>query len=294
MRHAKTEAIAAVVHEVLEKDHPMTVRQVYYQLVSRQVIENTRSKYQAVSSLLVDMRKDGEVPWDWIEDRIRKARRVSMWDDLKDFGENVVDAYRRNVWSGQDTLVEVWLEKDALSGIFQDVVEPYGVTLNVGRGYDGWSSLHEAFSRYAAGGKPVNVLYFGDWDPSGEDMFRSLEERIGFFYFGEGEDIFNLAFSALPESETCPEFTRCALLQEDIKKYELPPDFAKKTDTRRDSFVERYGDEAVELDALPPDVLRERIKNEVEARIDLEAIEASRERSEKERQTLKKIFKKLN
>jgi hypothetical protein len=117
---------------VLADNHPMTVRQVYYQLVSRQVIENNRSQYQAVSNALVDARKSGEIPWDWIEDRLRRPRTVNMWADLSDFAETACQAYRRDVWPSQSSYVEFWLEKDALSGIFQDLLRPYGVTLNVG------------------------------------------------------------------------------------------------------------------------------------------------------------------
>ncbi|MFH1110713.1 MAG: hypothetical protein V1790_16170, partial [Planctomycetota bacterium] len=83
-RHARTNSIIDAAYEVLALHHPMTVRQVYYQLVSRQVIENNRGQYHAVSNLLVDARKDGSIPWGWIEDRLRRPRAVPMWDDLAD------------------------------------------------------------------------------------------------------------------------------------------------------------------------------------------------------------------
>jgi hypothetical protein len=95
-----------------------------------------------VSNVLVDARKDGIIPWEWIEDRLRKPWHISMWSSLEDFGETARRAYRRNVWTTQPVYLEVWFEKDALSGIFEGVLECYGVTLNVGRGYDGWDSIH--------------------------------------------------------------------------------------------------------------------------------------------------------
>lgn len=239
--------------EVLSKHRPMTVRQVYYQFVSRHAIDNTRSMYQRISDLLVDMRKDGLIPWDWIEDRIRRPRQVAMWDDLKSFGASALQSYRRDVWIEQPELVEVWLEKDALSGIFEDVLRPYRVTLNVGRGYDGWSSIHDAAMRYREWPR-VHIAYFGDFDPSGEDMQRSLQERLTFF-------------------DVDPVVTRWAILPEDIATYDLPPEPAKKADKRRDSFVERFGDETVELDALPTDVLEARIRQAVESVMDLDALE---------------------
>ncbi len=263
--HVKTRRIVDEATAVLTERNPMTVRQVYYQLVSRQVVENTRSQYQAVSNALVTARKSGTIPWAWIEDRLRRPRAVSMWRDLKEFAGTALASYRRDVWSTQSEYVEVWLEKDALSGIFEIMLERYGVTLNVGRGYDGWDSIHNAAGRFGDGAG-VSVLYFGDLDPSGEDMVRSLRDRLGFF--------------------GChPEIVKCALTMEDVDRYQLPPDFTKKTDSRRAKFVGRFGDIAVELDALPAQVLEDRIRDEVEVRIDLDALEAIRgvEREERGR-----------
>ena len=141
-KHAKTLRLIEAAREVLQADHPMTVRQVYYQLVSRQVIENNRGQYQAVSNALVSARQEGVIAWEWIEDRLRRPREVAMWEDPAGFAQDVVHAYRRDVWATQPQLLETWLEKDALSGIFEDVLRRYGVTLNVGRGYDAVSYTH--------------------------------------------------------------------------------------------------------------------------------------------------------
>lgn len=265
-RHRKSVALLETAREVLAAHHPMTVRQVFYQLVSRQVIENTRSQYQAVSNLLVEARKDGSIPWDWIEDRLRRPRYVPMWDGLADFAATACTAYRRDVWAEQPGYLEVWLEKDALSGIFRDALRPYGVTLNVARGYDGWDSIHSAAGRYGDGAG-VTVFYFGDFDPSGEDMVRSLRERLAFF-------------------ECVPEVVKCALTRADITRYNLPPDFTKKTDTRAAGFIARHGDVSVELDALPVDVLRQRVLEAVAARMDLKALERTRREESRERERL--------
>lgn len=270
-KHAKTLALIETAREILTAHHPMTVRQVYYQLVSRQVIENNRGQYQAVSNALVDARKSGVIPWDWIEDRLRRPRRVSMWEDLAHFAETARQAYRRNVWQTQPVYVECWLEKDALSGVFEDLLGSYGVTLNVGRGYDGWDSIHNAAERFNAACALVTILYFGDFDPSGEDMVRSLRDRLAFF-------------------DCEPEIVKCALTADDVKRYNLPPDFTKSTDTRRAAFVEKFGDIAVELDALPLDVLRARIREEVESRLDLKALAQTREAERRESARLMKML----
>jgi hypothetical protein len=127
-RHRKTAALIETAAEILSQYHPMTVRQVYYQLVSRQVIENSRSAYQSVSKALVAARREGLIPWAYIEDRLRRPRCAPMWSGLPDFAVTAAGWYRRNVWESQSVRIEVWLEKDALSGIFEDELDGYGVT----------------------------------------------------------------------------------------------------------------------------------------------------------------------
>jgi len=270
-RHAQTVKLIEEMYDILREHNPMTVRQVYYQLVSRQVCENSVAAYKRVSNALVVARQEGLIPWEWIEDRLRRPRAVSMWRDLADFAETASQAYRRDVWETQPVYIEVWLEKDALSGVFEDMLSPYGVTLNVGRGYDGWSSLYHAAQRYLKCGRDVTILYFGDFDPSGEDMVRSLRERLGFF-------------------GCSPQIIKCALTAEDVHRYNLPPDPTKARDTRRKAFVEKYGDLTVELDALPLEVLQERIRQEVEKRLDLNALQAVKEQEERERELLLKLL----
>jgi hypothetical protein len=274
-RQANTQPRLDVAIDVLTAHHPMTVRQVYSQLVSRQVIKNSRGLYQAVSDLLVQARKERLIPWEWIEDRLRRPLEVAMWENLADFAATATAAYRRNVWTTQPAYLEVWLEKDALSGFFQDALDSDGVTCKVGRGYDGWSSLHHAGARYQDEPNGVTVLYFGDFDPSGEDMVRSLQERLGFFW-------------------DAVEIIKCALTLEDIAQYQWPPDFTKTTDTRRAAFVAKYGDVAVELDALPVDVLVARLISEVEARMDLDALAVVRDAEREDRARLREILENLH
>lgn len=266
----KTRRMLEIAVEVLTENNPQTVRQVYYQLVARQIIENNRAQYQAVSTMLVEARRNGTVPWHWIEDRLRRPRAVSMWSDLSEFASDARHWYRRNVWDDQELYLEMWLEKDALSGIFEEILDEYGVTLNVGRGFDGWDSIHNAAARLSAPGSVVT--YFGDFDPSGEDMVRSLRER-------------------LEDQGAYPEVIKCALNPDDIERYSLPPDFAKKTDSRAAAFIAKFGDISVELDALPINVLRQRITDEVESRMDLDALRLTQELQAEERRQLVEVLR---
>lgn len=258
-RQKKTQKIIDEARQILLEYSPMTVRQVYYRLVATQIIANTRTQYKAVCRALVAARQEGSIPWHRIEDRLRRPRKVPMWGSVSQYAVSARHWYRRDVWLTQPHLVEVWLEKDALSGIFESILQPFGVTLNVGRGYDGWSSINQAAMRYLRWKGATTILYFGDFDPSGRDMVRSLIDRISFF-------------------GTSPNLKISAILKSDIETYNLPPDFTKSTDSRQAAFVAKHGDISVELDALPIQVLRRRIREAIEAHMDLDALEETTER----------------
>jgi hypothetical protein len=264
---AEVEAVREAAREELAAGHPMTLRQVHYRLVSRDDVihPNTVSAYDTLSGWLRDDRLEGIIPWEWMEDRLRQATVWAMWNEPAEFLHSVRNRYSRNVWQDQRHYVEVWCEKDALSGIFSSVVGRYGVALNVGRGYDGWSSIKRAADRYywrQDEGIETTVLYFGDFDPSGEDMHRSLQER----------------FATL---DVYPEMPKVALTHEDARS--LPGDVVKADDSRAPAFVAKYGSLAVELDALPVAELRLRIQSEVEERLDMGAL-AENGRIEREQQ----------
>jgi hypothetical protein len=253
----QVEAVREAAREELARGHPMTLRQVHYRLVSRDdvVHPNTQTAYNTLSGWLRDDRLEGGIPWEWMVDRLRRPTTWAMWDDPAEFLHSVRDNYSRNVWQDQGRYVEVWCEKDALSGIFSGVLGRYGVTLNVGRGYDGWSSIKQAADRYwwrqIEKDMEVTVLYFGDFDPSGEDMHRSLQERFAML-------------------GVYPDMPKIALTLEDARQ--LPGDVTKADDTRAPAFIAKYGNLAVELDALPVDELRSRIRREVEGMMDMDAL----------------------
>lgn len=253
--HGKTLRLIDAARAVLQEHRPMTLRQTYYQLVSRQIISNTMKEYGRLGRALVRARQEGLIEWGWLEDRTRQPREVSMWSDLESFTETALQSFRLDTWETQPVYFEAWLEKEALSDIFAQALRRYGVTLNVGRGYDGWSSIHAAAERFAlyANHRPVEILYFGDLDPSGDDMPRSLEERIAFF----GVKV---------------PVTKCALKLAHVEEYDLPPDPAKRSDTRSKAFIAKHGDVSVELDAMPPQLLRDHVTGEVLTRMDLRAL----------------------
>ena len=172
------EEYRASVATVLEEIQPATVRQLYYQLVSRRVIEKTEPAYKALVRNLGVMRRAREVPFDWLADNTRWMRKPRTYGSLQEMLESQREFYRRALWDEQDCYVEVWLEKDALAGVLVEITYQWDVPLMVTRGYPSLSYLHAAATHIAQRGKPAFLYYFGDYDPSGVDITRAVEEGI--------------------------------------------------------------------------------------------------------------------
>lgn len=204
----------------------LTVRQIYYQLVSKKVIPNIVQAYARYDRILVDLRRRCKEVDSRIVDRTRPLfpGQASLWQD-------------------QEHYVEVWLEKDALSSLVRQVTGVHGCPLQVTRGYPSLSVIRDFSGRVPVGCR-LAILYLGDFDPSGEDIFRHIGKET---------------------KRRFPNVTleKVALTKEDIRKHGLPPIPAKKTDPRYESFVRKHGNHAVELDALPPQILLEKIRNAI-------------------------------
>jgi len=224
-----------------EYDGQITVRQLYYRLVAAQVIENTQKSYRRLDAHLVKWRKTGLLPMDAFCDLTREPVAPNLWADLSDFFDTVRRAYRRDPWQSQSCRPEVWCEKEALQTVFSPVCREYGVVLQMCRGFASVSCLSEAAER------TKHVLYFGDFDPSGESIGESIARE-------------------LPNTHRAKAgLVRIALTSEQVEQYRLPPAIPKPTDSRTAAFVARHGERAVELDALPPNVLQELIRDAIEA-----------------------------
>ena len=155
----------------------ITVRQLYYQLVTKQIIENNLGSYKRLDSILSEARKNGSLDLSAFVDRIRRPIKTSSWLDLKDFISDVKNSYHKDKWQNQKNYVEVWLEKDALAGIFEPITRKYDINLAIGRGYQSLSSLNDAARRFPRD-KEIHILYFGDFDSTGLDIPRSAEKNL--------------------------------------------------------------------------------------------------------------------
>lgn len=271
----------------------LTLRQIYYRLVASQEIKNSRSSYNSLSSILAQAREEGLIDPESLEDRVRRLDGlVDTWetpseyqDAIKKWTLKLSENYLIDLWARQNKYIEIWTEKDALASILSQAASPFRIPIAVCRGYNSLTFLHETVKRFTdnVNDREPIILYFGDFDPSGEDMVRDVKERLG-HYFGLWGDM-----DALPVIE------KVALLRADIDEYDLPSDFAKKTDTRAKEFIRKHGDISVELDALPPEELIKRVEESV---IDLiedsdawdEAIEEEKQERQEVRASLEKIW----
>ena len=240
--------IKAAIVQVLNDYHPMTVRQVFYQLVSRGVIAKTETEYKStVVRLLGTMRREHLIPFGWIADETRWMRKPRTFDRLQDALETTARAYRRSLWTDQDAYVEVWLEKEALAGVLVPITEAWDVPLMVTRGYPSLSYLHSAAEVIESWDRPTYLYYFGDYDPSGLDISRVVEE--GILEFAPDVDL---------------TFIRVAVTEQQIGEWSLPTRPTKKTDSRSKTFE----GESVEVDAIPPEGLRYLAEQSIERHID--------------------------
>lgn len=227
----------------------LTLRQLYYQFVSRDWLPNRSESYNRLGNIITDGRMDGQIDWNAIEDRTRSLDKNSHWDNPDDIISAVARSYQLNKWIGQEYQPEVWIEKEALSGVFERPCRELDVPFFACRGYTSVSAMWEAAERlldYRVEGREPVILHFGDHDPSGIDMTRDIQDRLSTFMRGMGPDV-----------------RRIALNMDQIDQYEPPPNPAKVTDSRFESYQVQFGDESWELDALEPATLNELIRSHV-------------------------------
>lgn len=176
--------IQTIIADYRRQGYVLTLRQLYYQLVSANAIINHDSCYKKLSAILDDCRYSGTVDWAAIEDRGR-VPYIPFWVNNVAEGLDVIkNQYRVNRQQGQENYIELWTEKDALSGILKRVTSKYHIQLVVNKGYTSSSAIHVAYQRFAEAilnGQKVKLLYFGDHDPSGLDMVRDITDRLMLF-----------------------------------------------------------------------------------------------------------------
>jgi hypothetical protein len=273
---AEVQAIREAIKSILKADHPQTVRQVFYQLVARGVIEKTENEYQCtVIRLLSELRLDGRIPWDWIIDESRRSRVTQTFDNIGDALRDAAEYYRRSALRDCSDYIEIWSEKEALAGIIYDEASEYDVPVIVSKGMPSLTQVHGSFcsvKRAARAGKRSYIYQFGDHDPTGCLIPKTIEARLREFC-----DKHRCAY---------PTVERIALTDEQIEQYGLPTRPTKREGNRH---AHKFEGDSVELDALPSGELRELVRECIERHISPVALETLREAEQSEREILEQL-----
>lgn len=284
----------ALIGEYLAQGFRLSVRQVYYQCIARDIFpdswidpaynarhglpantKNTLKNYKHLASLLNDGRLAGMLDWDAIEDRGRDVVMRNRYLSGKDVLKIAERAYHMDMWKGQKRRVFVIVEKAALAGVLEGVCHRWDVPLLAARGYPSVSVLREmALDHFKpalmAGQRPL-LLHLGDHDPSGIDMTRDLSERLDMF------------------AEHALNMRRIALTMEQIQETNPPPNPAKTTDARFKQYAEEFGEDSWELDALEPKYLVKLLEKHVKGAIKMSVWDDRAAEVESIRAKLKKV-----
>lgn len=270
MRNRKSKDLVGAIDEALieftEQEQPVTVRQCYYHLVSKGLLAKVEDEYKWTSRRLTKLREDFRIPFEYVIDNTRWVRKPNTFDGLADILGAVERSYRRPIWDNQDSYVEIWLEKDALAGVFESVTDGLDVPLLVCRGYPSVTFLHARALKLKEVGKPTFLYFFGDYDPAGQDIPRNVCEKLR-------------EYGAEFEAELV------AVTPQQIEELKLPTRPTKKGN----GLAQKFDDESVELDAIPPATLREMVGEKIWHHLDVDKYKLTQEREELERAICAKI-----
>jgi hypothetical protein len=278
--------------------YDLSLRQPYYQLVSRNIVANTEQSYKRVGGILSDARLAGKIDWNMIVDRGRETTENNHWDSPAAIIEACSKQFRYELWADQPWHVEVMVEKQALEGVLEPVCKRLDIPFTANKGYSSSSAMYEAGRRLEtklSDDKNICVLYLGDHDPSGIDMTRDVQERLmmfsGFKVFDEDDKDFYEA-DRFEDREFVVK--RLALNMPQIRQYNPPPNPAKLTDSRATSYIRKHGNTSWELDALEPSVLAALVTEAVEDLIDDELMEAAKKRQQVARDVIADLAARAN
>jgi hypothetical protein len=305
----------------------LTLRQLYYQFVARGLIENTVPAYKRLGNAVNKGRLAGLIDWNHIVDRTRGLRGYSTSETPEEFITDVAGGYLIDKWRMQRVRPEVWIEKDAALGVVDTVCHANQVEYFSCRGFTSQSEMRLAglrILRRMKVGQTVVIFHVGDHDPSGIDMSRDIEDRLvrfiqvdrekyliqqavkamdelaksyGMTSFAELRDRTTIDYAPMVEAEVRRvaefmgefRFERIALNMDQIQELNPPPNPAKLTDSRAKGYIEQFGYQSWELDAMPPEYLRNLIQDNISSVRDEYLWSRDRARETNERNMLKEI-----
>jgi hypothetical protein len=271
-RHRATKADVEdrrqALFDIINQGKPMTVRQVFYQGTIIYLIEKAESGYAKVQTDLTILRRAGELPYHWLADNTRWQRKPQTFGSVEEALQDTAKFYRKALWIDANSYVEIWLEKDALSGVIYPITSMYDVPLMVARGYASLSFLHSAAEYINTLDVPAYIYHLGDFDPSGVNAGEKIEETLR---------------EMAPNADIT--FRRLAVTPKQIVEWNLPTRPTKTSDTRSKNF----GDISVELDAIEPNRLRSLVQRAIERHLPPRQFKVLKAAEESEREIISKL-----
>lgn len=241
-----------IISEYMAKGFQLTLRQLFYQFVSRNWLRNSQKNYKRLGEIISNARLSGLIDWEAIVDHTRFIRSITHWDNPAQIIGACTHSFHVDMWANQNYRPEVWIEKDALVSVFDRACREFDVPLFSCRGYTSQSGMWQASRRltsYTNCNQIPVILHFGDHDPSGLDMSRDIRDRLSMFCGIE-------------------PLERLALNMDQVEEYTPPPNPAKMTDSRCQWYIEEYDTtDSWELDALSPEVLHGIVKDKINSLI---------------------------
>jgi len=263
----------AIIAEYESAGYQLTLRQLYYQFVARDLLENSQKNYKSLGNTISKARLAGLVSWDAIADNGRESKRRLIQPSVAGAFSGLAGRYALDLWRDQDHYVEVWVEKDALSGVIKRPANKWGVAYMACKGFLSSSEMYEASKRFARAterGQQGVLIHLGDHDPSGIDMTRDNGDRLRTMW----QDV---------------EVRRVALNRDQIDQYKPPPNPAKTTDSRYESYRRQHGEDSWELDALEPSVIERIIDDQLGELVDKDLFDATSSEERRNERILRRI-----
>jgi hypothetical protein len=266
-RRTKIGQLDAQIISVLRGDHPQSVRHVFYRMTDprlREPVEKSDRGYRHVQHRIVELRRDGSIPYKWITDASRTGYFTNTYSSRAEFLLSVKSLYRADLWQQSDYYCEVWVESRSIAGVVRRDCRELAVSLHPCGGFASISQAHEAAEDINARDerRPVVVFYIGDYDPAGVLIDVALEREL----ITHLDDDIEL------------DFRRIAITEDQIGAYDLPTK-PRKAGDRRSTHIES----TVEAEAMPAGIMRSLLRDEIEALLPNGALLVAKVAEESER-----------
>lgn len=275
---SKTQDVIENAEQILQEykadGYTLTLRQLYYQFVARDLLPNSDASYNRLGEIITRARLAGEISWTSIEDRGRGINAWQIDEDEQSVLSGIEYGLALDFWERQDKYVEVWVEKEALASVIERPASNWRVPYMSCKGYLSASEAWRAGRRFRKArheGRECTIIHLGDHDPSGIDMTRDVTRRIE--QFAEGS----------------VDVRRIALNMPQIEQFDPPPNPTKLSDSRAGDYIEKFGYTSWELDALPPREIGRLIENEISSLVDADVWQETQDEEDERRERLGKL-----